>query len=192
MKATKKGGFTLIELLVVISIIAILTALVSGAVGRALLRAKMLEARNQSINLVQAIESYYNEYGYFPNASNGFSYQEDTLFQTDNSNLLAILTGENSEENPKKIVFYRGKQAKNKEGAGLDFHNTAETGNVKLRDPWLNPFLVLIDTNYDEKVNTPHNVILRGKRIICWSKGKDKKENSIKNHKENRDNIYSW
>ena len=190
-KKKSRKGFTLVELLVVISIIAILTGLISSAVTKSLNRSKMLETKNTAIQIVQAIESYYHEYGYLPPCEIGGSgYSQDSKYDTTKSDLISILAGEDKKKNRKEIIFYRGKQANRKGGSGLEFSNSSKI--VKLRDSWGNGFLVAMDTNYDEKIYSPHNILLRGKRAIVWTNGKDKQINLTKAHKCNRDNVYSW
>lgn len=68
MHKDKQGGFTLVELLVVISIIGILSTLAVVSLNTA--RSKSRDARRLSdIRQMQtALEFYYNETGYYPNA----------------------------------------------------------------------------------------------------------------------------
>jgi len=64
--STKPRGFTLIELMVAISIIALLAALVSVAVARAITRAKETRIELELDQLAAGIELYKKEYGSYP------------------------------------------------------------------------------------------------------------------------------
>ncbi len=61
-----RSGFTLVELLTVIAIIAILMALLFPAVNAAKNAAKKASAKNDLTQLVNAVKSFYNDYGVYP------------------------------------------------------------------------------------------------------------------------------
>ena len=60
------SGFTLIELLVVISIIVILGALAFPAIQGALDRAKRVQAKNDVVQIVTAVNAFNTEFGRYP------------------------------------------------------------------------------------------------------------------------------
>jgi general secretion pathway protein G len=118
------AAFTLIELLIVIAIIAILAGLGFPAVQGALKSAKRAQARNDVNQMAAAVKSYALEYGRLP----------------ESGEVVPALTG----ENPKQIVFFEAKPAKNGKN-GLD--------GDEMLDPWGNPYTFLLDDDYDNKVN---------------------------------------
>lgn len=142
------AAFTLIELLIVIAIIAILAALGFGAVQGALKSAKRAQARNDVNQVAAAVKSYALEYGRLPA-------QED-IFLT--------LTGDNETENPKDIVFFEAKKA-----AGNPPKNGLSDSD--LLDPWGNPYQVLLDDDYDNRVDYEGEVFTT--TVVVASEGDD-------------------
>ncbi len=64
-------GFTLIELMVVISIIGILTAAIGGNYMTSRTRARDSERKNALTQMRNALEIYFNDHGYYPEAIDG-------------------------------------------------------------------------------------------------------------------------
>ncbi len=64
-------GFTLIELMVVISIIGILTAAIGGNYMTSRMRARDSERKNGLSQVRNALEIYFNDHGYYPEAIDG-------------------------------------------------------------------------------------------------------------------------
>lgn len=61
-----KQGFTLVELLVVIAIIGMLAGLLVPAIGNAMTQAKVTAATARLNQMVQSIQNFKGQYGYFP------------------------------------------------------------------------------------------------------------------------------
>ncbi len=176
-----ENGFTLLELLIVIAIIAILASVAFPVTGMVIDQARKAEARNEVMNIVNAIKTYETEYSKYPVDSNaaGTDFYED---RTDRE-FMGILLGDDEVMNPRRKVFYEGKNAK--EGvAGLDYGDGEGGGGgdgggttPRLVDPWGEEYYFQIDADYDGKVGGPTeceetNDIRQG--VIAWSKGKPK------------------
>ena len=65
MKNTKKG-FTLIELMIVIAIIGVLVGLLTPMISNAQKNAVKSTSKTLFSNIVNSLERYKDEYGYFP------------------------------------------------------------------------------------------------------------------------------
>ena len=189
-KRTRRSGFTLIELLVVIGIIAILASLAFPVTQAVLQRAYKLKAQAMVKDIQVAISNYVTEYNRLPQQG-----QSETPTPTDQSSqlisiLMAETTGQNS-LNPRGIVFLNANMAKNNRG-GL-----VENGSqLSLVDQWGNPYQVIMDGNYDNKVANPDlqsddQTISQGAppqlrtRAAVFSFGPDGKQNT-------KDDIVSW
>ena len=68
----KNKGFTLIELLVVIAIIGVLATVVLGSLGNAKAKARDTRRMSDLKQMQIALEMYHNDYGTYPNTSNGW------------------------------------------------------------------------------------------------------------------------
>ncbi|HCQ33941.1 MAG TPA: hypothetical protein DIV54_10615 [Verrucomicrobiales bacterium] len=194
-------GFTLIELLVVIAIIAILAAMGFSAGGAVMNTAKKTVATNDCTNLVQAVQAFYDDYNYLPDAP-----EAGTAPGTPTTApLMNQLVGFDSENNPKEVRYFQGKDAKGKTqtGAygGLFYAEGARS--VELFDAWKKSgnaasnrhYFLVMDIDLDEELVDPFDAAkpLFGRRAIAWSSGRDGQYTTGQARAtKNRDNVYSW
>jgi prepilin-type N-terminal cleavage/methylation domain-containing protein len=154
-----RNAFTLIELLIVIAIIGILMSLLFPAVNSALDAARKAQAKNDVVQIATAITAYEAEYGKLPdNAS------------TVSRALVRVLTGEDTNANPRKIVFLEV-QASKKGKSG-----TNVSGNFV--DPWGGTYSIALDneggnSSYDNTItaggaNALSSTTLR-KKVAVWN-----------------------
>lgn len=64
-------GFTLMELMIVMVIIGILTSIIGGSFMQSKLKARDAQRKNDLGQVQRALESYYNDHGTYPPASDG-------------------------------------------------------------------------------------------------------------------------
>ena len=156
-RTTHAHAFTLIELLVVIAIIAILASLLFPAVTVVSSSSKKTTAKNQIIQIATSITSYEAEYGKLPSNSG----------TTVNPNLIAILTANDTNNNPRAISFIDTSIRKSGKG-GTNANGFCDPFNAT------NVYSVSLDTN---SVNSQSNVALGGgfgvtnvtKHIMVWT-----------------------
>lgn len=196
----RRHGFTLIELLVVIAIIAVLAAMGFGAGSMAINKAKKTKAKKDCIDLVNAIQAYYDDYGHLPEVSGAGSAPG---VKTE-SPLMNILVGLDKQANPKGVRYYQGPDAKGT-SAERSYDGIYYEGNsAQLFDPWRKVsgnaknnrhYFVMLDDDYDQEMQDPFraNRPLRGKIALAWTTGKDGEYTSgQESNPKNRDNVYSW
>jgi prepilin-type N-terminal cleavage/methylation domain-containing protein len=173
-----RQAFTLVELLTVIAIILILMGLLMGGIAGVKKTALKTEAKNDVLQIVNAVKNYNMEYGKYPTiAKSGGGGEEDAEadtmvgdpdadIQSNNSELFNTLraidkTGNTDHKlNPKRLVFMEGKAVKNpsqprsgfveKRSGGGGGGNSSEEGCFF--DPWGKQYNVVIDTNYDDRI----------------------------------------
>jgi len=150
MAPPHRAAFTLIELLVVITIIAILVGLLFPVTGAVMRQARNTEALTQAQSIATAIRAYYTDYGRFPIDSATSDVVIDD--EDDLSDLYKVLIASPrndpavQELNPRLQVFLEAKDARNgRSGLNDDY--------VYL-DPWGEPFVVVIDANYDNEITS--------------------------------------
>jgi prepilin-type N-terminal cleavage/methylation domain-containing protein len=178
----RKNGFTLVELLVVIAIIAVLASAGFTMGTRAILKARQVTCLATATAVESSVNSFFTEYGSMPM----LSITQDTTVATANRapsfdlNFLTIMLGEEvgtSALNSKAIKFLTAREGRNNKD-GL-IYNSGSAGIVKgLYDPWGGPLLVMLDGDYDERLEvqpaaaaTP--TFLRNRRVAVWSNGAD-------------------
>jgi len=183
----KAQGFTLIELLVVITIIAILAAMVFPVANGVLRKTRSTQAKNDAMQVRQAIETYFTEYRKYPvkNSTGG----SDEVMETNNV-LMDVLMGSEREVdglNPRRISFFGGKKAKGNPPKGGVQSDGA--GGGELFDPWGEYFIVTIDTNRNDRVADPdeggQETIPNG--VIVYSYGPDRQDD-----RGQGDDVTTW
>ena len=132
MKTSSCKRFTLIEMLVVIAIISILAGLVFPALGLARQNAKKSKANSECQSLKTAIIMYESEFSCWPVKP---TKEGKALDDGDYKKLCDMLTGGNA----KKMTFYE---------AGLGY----DENEGMILDPWGIPYQVILDTDFDGKI----------------------------------------
>jgi prepilin-type N-terminal cleavage/methylation domain-containing protein len=175
----RRSGFTLVELLVVIAIIAVLASAGFAAGAAAMNKAKKVTGDSVAQSIVSAVNSYYTENASMPVPQGASSGDDGTKFDTskgDGIKVLEILTGLDDEINTRRVRYLTVKEGKGKKN-GIEYNSTGKqiTG---LYDPFGNPYFIVLDTNYEERIKVKPGtttVTLNGKRAAVYSAGQDKK-----------------
>lgn len=201
-------GFTLVELLTVIAIIAILMGLLFPAIGIVKEQARKAEAKTSCTAIVAACKAYNTEYGKYPVLDNttagdlwfgetaaGAPKNNSTLFGT----LRAKLVTSGADYNPRKIVFFEGKDVSTPATPKGGF-----APNGGFYDPWGSQYNVILDANYDNVITiVPHSDFkgaTTGPQTGCvaFSFGKDtilgstKTSGAYKSGSNTSDDVISW
>ena len=174
--APPRAAFTLVELLVVISIIVILAGLLFPVMSSVQERAKKLQATNDEQGIVNAVKSYYTEYGRLPVTDVQAAANSDAVYSNPggsalyNDQLLNILLGKMHDSsgkylasspsspaspfpyNTRQVVFLEAKLAKD---ANSPKNGLSTKGGEENRwyDPWGKAYCVWLDANYDNVIN---------------------------------------
>ena len=195
------ASFTLVELLVVIVLIAALMGLAFPVFQGVQNQAKRTQARSDLMQIVIAVNAYSAEYGRYPHTPTTAG---DTTYgaATTNDQLFNELRAVAATENPRGIVFLSPPDAKDASNPRAGISLAPATAGQYF-DPWGKPYLIRIDTDYDNQVNNPYaqnagNAPLLRSGVIAWSFGKDGLSQSTapapadKNTGTNKDDIISW
>jgi len=152
-----RKAFTLIELLVVIAIIGILMGLLFPAVNGVLDTARKTQAKNDVTQIATAVAAYETEYGRLPLANT----------TTVNTNLVAVLIGLDTNNNPRGIPFLEVQAAKKGKGG---------TNGFGFVDPWTTniPYSISLDADYDNNIGVSANGSVSGstvlrKKVAVWN-----------------------
>ncbi len=162
-------AFTLIELLTVITIIAILMGLLFPAFRIVMDYVRKAEAKTAATGIAAAVSHYYSEYGKYPVADYAtatpaadFKVGDKSKANAvdDNAELFNILralnVGKNTDNsyNPKRIVFFEGRPARDPNAPKSGFLDAAGTGiKGAFYDPWGKQYTIVIDANYNGVIN---------------------------------------
>ncbi len=185
----RNSGFTLVELLVVIAIIAVLASAGFAAGTAAMNKAKKVTGTAAAQSVVSAVNNFYTENSAMPVPAGNASTEGGTKYETtsvEGVKILNILTGQEDEINTRKVRYLEVKEAKGKKG-GIVYSPSGKevTG---LYDPWGNPFFMVLDTNYEERLKVKpgkKEETLPGRRCAVYSAGQDKKLGTT-------DDIKTW
>lgn len=211
-----KKHFTLIELLVVIGIIAILSAILLPVLSSAAKKADMSKARSEISTLVNAIKQYESVYGVLP-VPDGWkkddSHEHEALDDDAYRWLIKVLQAQeltSSEESYGRLEVVNSRKQK--------FLDIVGNNSGEYFDPWDEPYMVFLDSDYDGIIrrrsndktneqfiegvaNLPEKIFpsTTGVRdyvnfsVVVWSAGPDTNfKYPPSDKKTNRDNIYSF
>ncbi len=153
-------------------------------------KALIASAASDAHNLKSAIAAYYTEYRRHPVAKSEDG--ADTTLISDSTLMDVLLAADSAVGpgglNPRGIAFFVGKQAKPagdgkyKQGVSL-----GSGGSGELWDPFGNRYQVLLDTNYDNSLDSPEPTsITIPRNIAVWSAGPDGDFDTWE------DNIKTW
>ncbi len=144
-------AFTLLELLGVVVILFILGALLFPTVSVGPSAAPTAQAKNDVVQLANAVTAFIQEYGRLPATNSG-----DVGGQ-----LLETLSGEDETTNPGKIVFIEIPDVKKKGGSGII--------NGTFVDPWGAPYQIVFDADNNWSVTAGTNNAVIPKRVAVWN-----------------------
>lgn len=193
-------AFTLIELLTVISIIALLAAAAFAGYGKIVESARKKAAQVMAMTLTQAIEQFYADYSRLPKPTSGGDDADATSDTSQTEGLVKILLAKEGEgegetrQNTRSTDYLDGfPQAKpSKDGVSNPTEGLVyEEDKFEIFDAWGNYFKVKLDLDYDNELENPNveegqTTKLLRKRVLIWSVGKDKLEETWD------DNVKSW
>lgn len=182
----KKNAFTLVELLTVIAIIAILMGLLFPTIGAVKESGRKTQAKNDTVQLANAIKNFYTEYGEYPDGLTG---SPATLPVEVLEALMGTTAG--ATINPRRTVFIEVPDAKGRGEVRMGGYYEG-----KWLDPWGGEYRVAADSDYNNEISNPYtgagDTTLRT-GAIAFSLGKDKAGGSgAKESGTNKDDILSW
>jgi len=163
----KFSGFTLVELLVTIGIIAVLAAILTPAVRKAMVQAQKSRAQTEMSGIAAAIKAYYTEYAIYPTSDTNGKYDHTFGGKGNNapenkriSEILDILRDRDTPANPghannkRRIVFL---EVPPNSMVGTDKEGfTYNEGEGYYLDPWENPYVITIDSDFDGELGVSH------------------------------------
>lgn len=188
---TPAAGFTLIEMLVVITIIGVLAGIAFPVFSAVTERARKTQVKAMVKDLLVAIKGFQTEYGRYPSVGSGGGADDTTVLTDSGNQLISGLLGQNDGVNPKGIPFFESKLATNGRAGLISGGDSA----FSLVDAWGTPFTVIMDTNYDNKVDNPNPssdsaVLPMG--VAVFSNGADQLVETWDNSRGKGENISSW
>lgn len=178
-RTIRRSGFTLVELLVVIAIIAVLAGIGTPVFIKAQNNAKKEAAIAFAQQVVSAVNSFYNDYSVMPVPAGAQSVEGGAKFSTDSGDglkVVNIMAGLEDEVNTRKVKYITPKEGKAKKNGAI--YNKAATEITGLYDPFGNPYFIVLDTNYEERIKVQPGKVettLNGRRAAVYSAGQDKK-----------------
>lgn len=153
----------------VIAIIATIVGILTPAILRAIQRAELNRAQQEMQSIAAAVLAYYREYGIMPTPdTNGYpdhtfmgkrSSGTDPLAGNPRAQKLVmnILRGVVTSNNPRQIVFL---DIPENSMVGMDLYSNQYTvADGYYLDPWGNPYIIVMDTDFDNTIGGFANVI---------------------------------
>jgi len=131
-------------------------------------------------DLENSINQFYFEYGALPEPGST-KMSRDVVFDTsgpEGQQVLSVVMGKEpgpALQNSKEISFFIGRSGAGGKGGLIPL----PSGLSELRDPWGNPYQILLDGDYDEALTPPANsgtaAPVKGRRVLVYSLGRNGK-----------------
>jgi prepilin-type N-terminal cleavage/methylation domain-containing protein len=162
--AASGGGFTLIELLVVIAIIVVLVGMAFPAYYGVQERARKVQAKNDVMQIITAINGYYTEYGKYPISGAATTSPDDYwIVDGNNADIFNVLRADGfswdspggPNLNPRRVVFMQPPFAKDGSNPKGGICPTGANAN-KYYDPWGRTYRIRLDWDYDNLLRNPY------------------------------------
>jgi len=175
----KRRHFTLIEMLVVVAVIAILIGILIPTIGTVMQKVKQSQTKAVINSLRLAIKQYESTYGILPftglNADKSIVYEPGSPINSEYTELLSTLEGNDTTQNPRGIKF-------------LDL------SDADYNDAWDEELNVVLDLDYDSVIDSTliYGAGTKNTEIVIWSAGPDGDHNADDSHADNDDNVNSW
>ncbi|MFZ4777798.1 MAG: DUF4190 domain-containing protein [Terrimicrobiaceae bacterium] len=137
-----------------LGLIAVLAALLLPAVASARNAAQKAMAKNDVIQIATALNAYNTEYGKFPDGAESA--------RAVDGDLLAALTGLQSKDNPRGIIFIEVQPEKK---------GRSGTRNGTFVDPWGGSYKVIVDANHDNQITLDSSMGSKTirKNVAVWN-----------------------
>lgn len=148
----KRTGFTLIELMVVVAIIGLLTAILVPAISMALKSGTRARAMSQLKDLDGAVKRYFAEYGKMPLPIGENGGADQWITGAQQAALIEVLINETTNLNTRQIVFLDLDPASFGVKTLVEMKVALASG-TPYSDPWGNEYGILLDVNFDERID---------------------------------------
>lgn len=182
-KGLSTGAWVAIAVAVVVLIlggVGVLAASGFAAGSSAINRAKKASTLAMARELENSINQFYNEYGALPEPGST-KMSRDVVFDTsgpEGQQVLSVVMGNEpgpALQNSHKLRFFTARAGAGGKGGLIPL----PSGLSELRDPWGNPYQIIIDGDYDEALTPPASSgtasPVKGRRVLVYSLGRDGK-----------------
>ena len=181
------------ELLIVIGIIVVLLGAIFPVFQGVQDRARKVQAKNDLIQIVTAVNAFYTEYGRYPTNQTTDAAATYGAGAASSKFVFDELRAKTATLNTRQVVFISppegsiGATPKGKIGGDGQFY-----------DPWSSAYAIRIDADYDNQIANPYGTNGAGtdpirQGIAAWSLGKDTQLGSAGDGKfTNSDDVISW
>lgn len=157
---------------VVLAIPAVLFAIGTPVYMRAMTNAKREAAITFARQVEQSVRFHQTDHSSLPVPSSSTPVPGDSHFTTDTPDGIDVIN-QLIGHNPRKVKYLAINEAKHKKGGA-----TYDPGGIRVTavfDFWGNPYVMILDTDYDGSVTVPLStpITLTGKHCAVYSAGPD-------------------
>ena len=185
---------SMLEVATALIFVLILGGLLFPAIGTGRRERGKPEAKAAAADISAALKAYFTEYYKWPD------FTGDGLFLDEKrqAQLLRTLQGKDEANNPRKIVFFEDRTARQRPGGRGRYFGGFSPETGALLDPQGNHYRIAIDADGDGQIDAPYSDDPHSKSIltsvIVWSLGKDGQQGAPANPHTSRgsDDILSW